>query len=214
MSGVRFGRRQALAMGALGAAGAAIAVSQRTAPSSIDAAAGAPTAVVRDAADLPVLATGGAPSVAGGSGWLNADGDLTDQQRDADLGGRVVLYDFWTFGCINCRNTLGHTTAWHDRYAPDGLVLLSIHTPEFEYERDPDAVAEFVADEGIRYPVVLDPDKVIWRRWTNRYWPAFYLYDADGALRRRHFGEGRYDEMEDAVRALLGVDPSSPRVDV
>lgn len=212
MSRVRVGRREALALGALGAAGAAIVVSRRATPASIDAAAGAPTAVVRRADDLPVLATGGAPSVAGASGWLNADVGLTDEQRDADLARRVVLYDFWTFGCINCRNTLGHTTAWHDRYAPDGLVLLSIHTPEFEYERDPDAVAEFVADAGIRSPVALDPDKVIWRRWANRYWPAFSLYDADGALRRRHVGEGRYDDMEDAVRALLGVDPASPRV--
>ena len=123
----------------------------------------------------------------------------------------VVLYDFWTFGCVNCRNTLGHTRAWHERYAPDGLILLSIHTPEFEYERDREAVAQFVADSDIGYPVVLDPDKVIWRRWSNRYWPAFYLYDADGQLRQRHFGEGRYDEMEDAIRALLDVDRTSPR---
>jgi thiol-disulfide isomerase/thioredoxin len=164
---------------------------------------------VQRAEDLPRLATGGAPSVAGGSGWLNTAG-LTD----ADLRARVVLYEFWTFGCINCRNVLGHTTAWHDRYEPDGLVLLSIHTPEFDYEREPDAVASFVAEHAIGYPVLLDPDKVIWRRWANHYWPAFYLYDASGALRRRHFGEGRYTEMEDAIRALLDVPADSARATV
>jgi thiol-disulfide isomerase/thioredoxin len=202
-------RRGALALGAFGAAGGAIALSRRTSPATIDAAAGIDATPVLEATDLPVIETGGAPSVAGGSGWINTDG-----YTDEVLAGSVVLYDFWTFGCYNCRNTLSHTTAWHDRYAPDGLVLLSIHTPEFEYEKNPDAVTEFVVDHDIEYPVVLDPDKVIWRRWANHYWPAFYLYDADGALRRRHFGEGRYTEMEDAIRALLGVDPTSPRIQV
>ncbi|MBI5087618.1 MAG: redoxin domain-containing protein [Actinobacteria bacterium] len=133
---------------------------------------------------------------------------------DSQLASRVVLYEFWTFGCINCRNVLPHTKAWHDRYAPDGLVLLAIHTPEFDRERDPDAVAAFLAERSIEYPVLLDPDKVVWRRWSNRYWPAFYLYDADGDLRRRHVGEGRYDEMETAIRVLLRVAPGSPRASV
>ena len=184
----------------------AIALSRRIGPATVESAAGQPSVAVVTADDLPRLTTGGAPSVAGGSGWINTMG-LTDDE----LAARVVLYDFWTFGCVNCRNTLGHTTAWHERYQPDGLVLLSVHTPEFEYERDPRAVETFVRERSIRYPVVLDPDKVIWRRWSNRFWPAFYLYDADGQLRRRHFGEGRYTEMEDAVRALLDVDPASPR---
>jgi thiol-disulfide isomerase/thioredoxin len=204
--GPRFGRRQALALGALGAAGAAVALSRRTSSDTVESATGAPDAAVLDASDLPHLARGGAPSIAGGSGWVNTTG-LTD----ADLAGKVVLYEFWTFGCINCRHVLPHTTAWHERYATDGLVLLSIHTPEFDDEREPDAVARFVADEHIGYPVVLDPDKVIWRRWGNHAWPAFYLYDGEGSLRRQFFGEGAYDDMEDAIRALLGVAPDSPR---
>jgi hypothetical protein len=103
--------------------------------------------------------------------------------------------------------------SWHERYAADGLLVLSIHTPEFEWEADPDAVAEFVAEEGITYPVALDPDKRTWRRFENHWWPAFYLHDDQGQRRYRHVGEGRYVETEDAIRALLGVDADAPRAE-
>ena len=125
-----------------------------------------------------------------------------------------MLYDFWTYSCINCVHTLPHVKAWYARYAADGLVVLSIHTPEFEFEADPANVAKFVADNDIEYPVALDPHRDTWRAWDNHYWPAFYLYDRAGARRYVHFGEGRYDETEDELRSLLGVDPSSPRARV
>lgn len=157
-----------------------------------------------DTVELPVLAAS-APTVEA-SGWLN-----TPPLTSADLRDKVVLYDFWTFGCINCRNTLPWVKAWDERYRADGLVLLSVHTPEFAHEADPAAVARFVADEGIRYPVALDPDRRTWRAFENRYWPAFYLHDRDGRRRYVHFGEGRYAATEDAIRSLLGVDPASPR---
>lgn len=157
--------------------------------------------------DLPVLAD--AAPVVDASGWLN-----TEPLSPDDLAGRVVLYEFWTFGCINCRNVLPHVRAWHERYAEDGLVVLSVHTPEFDHEKDPDAVAEFVAEESIRYPVALDPDKVTWRAFENHYWPAFYLHDDEGRRRLVHFGEGAYDETEDAIRALLGIDADAPRAEV
>jgi len=156
--------------------------------------------------DLPVL-TESAPPVEA-TGWLNSE-----PLAPADLQGKVVLYDFWTFGCYNCENTLPWLKAWHARYATDGLVLLSVHTPEFDYEADPDNVAAYVADEGIEYPVALDPEKTTWRAFENRAWPAFYLHDQQGRRRYRHIGEGRYAETEGAIRALLNVEPDAPFAD-
>ncbi len=97
---------------------------------------------------------------------------------------------------------------------PYGLVLLSVHTPEFAAEADPENVAEYVEREGIEYPVALDPSRSIWRAWDNHSWPAFYLYDSTGRLRLVHLGEGRYEATEDAIRLLLGVDAAVPRADV
>ena len=129
---------------------------------------------------------------------------------DDDLAGESCSTTL-TFGCINCQHTLPHLKAWQQRYAADGLVILSIHSPEFAYEADPANVAEFIASEGIEYPVALDPDRAVWRAWDNRYWPAFYLYDELGRLRVQHFGEGAYDSTDDALRVLLGVVPDRPR---
>ena len=187
----------------------ALLASRRTTPEEVAGAAGQRTAPISVAADLPVLSAGPAPSIEANSGWLN-----TVALTDADLAGKVVLYDFWTFGCINCRHTLPHLKAWYDRYAADGLVILSIHTPEFDYEADTGNVTDFVADEGIGFPVALDPNWDVWNAWDNHYWPAFYLYDAAGQLRVEHFGEGAYDSTEDAIRVLLGVDSASPRAHV
>lgn len=172
-----------------------------------DAAERRPAAGVVATDDLPVLA-GAAPELQA-SGWLN-----TEPLAPADLSGRVVLYEFWTFGCVNCRNVLPHVKAWHERYAGDGLVVLSVHTPEFDFEKDAAAVADFVAEQSIRYPVALDPDKRIWRAFENHYWPAFYLHDAAGRRRLVHIGEGGYDTTEDAIRALLGVAADAPRAEV
>ncbi len=160
--------------------------------------------VVGSASALPIEAAS-APAVEA-AGWLN-----TEPLTAADLAGRVVLYDFWTFGCINCRHTQPFVEALQRRYASDGLIIVSIHSPEFTYEKDPAAVADYVRDNGITYPVALDPDMRTWRNFHNRYWPAFYLHDQQGRRRLTHFGEGRYRETEDAVRVLLGVDPTTPR---
>lgn len=177
-------------LAALAVAGVAIGLARRSpASSSTPSVSSAP----------PIEATG----------WLN-----TPPLTSADLAGKVVLYDFWTYSCINCVHTLPHVKAWYARYAGDGLVVLSIHTPEFEYEADPNNVAKFVAANDIEYPVALDPHRDTWKAWDNKYWPAFYLYDRAGHRSYVHFGEGRYDETEDELRALLGVDPSSPRARV
>lgn len=182
----------------------AVVLARRTDPQEVGSSS---TPSVTVASDLPVQAAAAPP--VDPEGWLNGSGAAPE-----DLEGKVVLYEFWTFGCSNCRAVLPHVKAWHERYGPEGLVVLSIHTPEFDDEADPEAVAEFVEAEGIRYPVALDPDKAIWRSFENRFWPAFYLHDEDGRRRLTHFGEGRYDETEDAIRALLGVGPEVPRAEV
>jgi thiol-disulfide isomerase/thioredoxin len=177
----------------------AVAVSRRTTPESISS-----VAATSDVTLLPVL-TDVAPTVTA-TMWLN-----TAPLDAQDLKGKVVMYDFWTFGCINCTNTLPHVKAWDERYRADGLVIVSIHTPEFSYEADPSNVQRFLVENEIRYPVALDPDSVTWRAFANRYWPAFYVHDRDGRRRYQHFGEGAYEQTENVVRALLGVDPDSPR---
>lgn len=188
---------------------AAVWVGRGVQPDEVTRVAGVPNVSVFVDADLPILDSGPMPSVESAQGWLNSL-PLTD----ADLRSKVVLVDFWTYGCINCQHTLSHVKAWHARYAPYGLVVLSVHTPEFTFEADPDNVAEFVSREAIEYPVALDPARTVWRAWDNHAWPAFYLYDTAGRLRLVHLGEGRYETTEDAIRVLLGVDPTVPRADV
>jgi thiol-disulfide isomerase/thioredoxin len=186
----------------------AVVVARRTGGEQIAAAvgAGAPAA----GTPLPVLPGGPAPDVtAGATGWLNSD-----PLPPAALAGKVVLYDFWTFGCINCQHTLPAVKAWHARYAADGLVVLSIHTPEFAHEADPANVTAALTEQAVTYPVALDADRAVWRAFANHYWPAFFLYDRDGRPRYTHVGEGAYATTEDAIRALLGVDPASPRATV
>ncbi len=138
------------------------------------------------------------PSIDGAVQWLNSP-PLTREQ----LKGKVVLIDFWTYSCINCIRTVPHVRAWAERYRDQGLVVIGVHTPEFAFEREPANVRKAVADFGIRYPVAIDNDWAIWRAFDNRYWPAHYLADAQGRIRYHHFGEGRTDETEAAIRALL-----------
>jgi thiol-disulfide isomerase/thioredoxin len=201
-------RRIAVVVALLGVM-AAVAISRHTTAQTVSLAASATPRAIGEAADLEVLSPGPPQSIEQASGWLNSP-PLTD----ASLRGDVVLYDFWTYACVNCQHTLPHMKAWQERYSPDGLRIVSIHTPEFDFEAVPDNVSDYLTSNGISYPVALDPDRSIWRSWENHYWPAFYLYDQQGRLRVRHFGEGGYDSMEDAIRVLLGVDPNSGRAAV
>lgn len=188
---------------------AAVLVSRHTTARTVIVASSAEPRAIVSGSDLAVLSSGQPPSIEQATGWLN-----TSPVTDASLRGRVVLFDFWTFACVNCQHTLSHMKAWQQRYSPDGLMIVSIHTPEFDFEAVPDNVSDYLTSNGITYPVALDPDRKIWRSWDNHYWPAFYLYDQQGRLRMRHFGEGAYDSMEDAIRVLLGVDQNSSRADV
>jgi cytochrome c biogenesis protein CcdA/thiol-disulfide isomerase/thioredoxin len=150
----------------------------------------------RTGGTLPV--EGALPPLDGAVQWFNSP-PLTREQ----LKGKVVLVDFWTYSCINCIRSVPYTNAWYDRYKDQGLVVIGVHSPEFAFERDPANVRKAVSDFGIRYPVSLDSNLAIWRAFDNRYWPAHYLADAQGRIRYHHFGEGRTDETEAAIRALL-----------
>ena len=147
-------------------------------------------------ADLPD--EGPLPSIAGATGWLNGP-----PLSDADLKGKVVLIDFWTYSCINCIRAIPHIRALQERYGDDGLVIVGVHSPEFAFERDPKNVARAIREQEVNYPVAIDNKLAIWRAFNNRYWPATYIADAKGRLRYHHFGEGGVRETEAAVRRLL-----------
>lgn len=117
--------------------------------------------------------------------------------------GAVVLVDFWESTCVNCLRTLPYLKAWHERYARRGLVIVGVHTPEFELTADPAAVQAAVQAEGIPYPVLLDRDAATWQVFANRYWPSKYLIDQRGYLRYEHFGEGAYGQTEEWIQRLL-----------
>jgi thiol-disulfide isomerase/thioredoxin len=117
--------------------------------------------------------------------------------------GSVVLVDFWESTCVNCLRTLPYLKAWHERYAGHGLIIVGVHTPEFEFSADPELLAAAVRDEGLPYPILLDQDRSTWQRFANKYWPAKYLIDARGYLRYERFGEGAYGETEEWIQRLL-----------
>lgn len=117
--------------------------------------------------------------------------------------GAVVLVDFWESTCVNCLRTLPYLKAWHERYSRRGLVIVGVHTPEFEFSGDPAVVAAAVRSESIPYPVLLDHGAATWREFANRYWPSKYLIDQRGYLRYEHFGEGAYGQTEEWIQRLL-----------
>jgi thiol-disulfide isomerase/thioredoxin len=146
--------------------------------------------------NLPV--EGHLPGFDGATGWLNSPPLTTD-----DLRGKVVLVDFWTYTCINWLRTLGYVRAWAEKYADHGLVVVGVHTPEFPFERDVDNVRAAAKDMRVEYPIALDSEYGVWEAFSNRYWPAVYIADADGRIRHHHFGEGGYEECERVVQQLL-----------
>lgn len=140
-----------------------------------------------------------APDVGGATGWLNSQPLLLRALR-----GKVVLVEFWTRECINCLHVIPHTRELYERYRQDGLVVIGVHTPEYEEERDPAGVAAAARGLDIGWPVAIDNDHRIWNAYSNRYWPALYLIDRNGRIVYRHVGEGGYAATEEQVRRLLG----------
>ena len=138
-----------------------------------------------------------APELAPGD-WIN-----TEPLKLRDLRGRVVLIEFWTFGCYNCRNTLPFVKGWDERYRAKGFTVIGVHSPEFDEERKIEHLRRQVASLGIMYPVVTDNDYRTWKAYNVEAWPTSFLLDKQGRIRWRHVGEGGYDEAERLIQKLL-----------
>jgi hypothetical protein len=141
------------------------------------------------------------PSLDGATAWLNSE-----PLDPADLRGRVVLVNFWTWTCINWLRQEPYVRAWSQAYQDDGLVVIGVHTPEFSFEHDIDGVRRANGERAINYPVAVDNDYGIWSAFANHYWPALYFVDRDGIVRDQHFGEGRYEQSELVIQRLLGIE--------
>lgn len=154
-----------------------------------------------DTSQVQLKNLGPAPEFTGISNWLNSK-PLTM----AALKGKVVLVDFWTYSCINCIRTLPHITKLHADYAQQGLVIVGVHTPEFAFEKSTENVQTALKRHNIQYPIAQDNDFGTWNAFRNRYWPAKYLIDQSGNIVYTHFGEGNYEETEQVIRQLLGLE--------
>lgn len=139
-----------------------------------------------------------APELVLGGEWINSQ-PLTLKQ----LRGNVVIIDFWTYSCINCQRTVPYLKQWYEKYHDQGLEIIGVHSPEFEFEKEVKNVSQAIRTFGIRYPVMQDNNFATWRAYSNRYWPAKYIVDKDGRVRYTHFGEGEYDKSEQVIQELL-----------
>jgi len=140
-----------------------------------------------------------APELTGITGYINANDTLSI----SSLKGKVVLVDFWTYSCINCIRTLPHLVEWDKKYKNNGLVIIGVHTPEFDFEKNIDNVKSAVKEYDIEYPVVLDNNYATWNAYSNSFWPRKYLIDSKGYIHYNHIGEGSYEETEIKIRELL-----------
>jgi thiol-disulfide isomerase/thioredoxin len=138
------------------------------------------------------------PPLTGANDWLNSQA-LTP----AELKGKIVLVNFWTYTCINWLRTLPYVRAWDHKYRKHGLVVIGVHTPEFPFEHDIENVRQAAADMGVTYPVAIDNDYAVWSAFANHYWPASYFVDATGHIVHHWFGEGGYEESETVIQKLL-----------
>ena len=138
------------------------------------------------------------PEISGIDAWINSK-PLTLK----NLKGKVVLVDFWTYTCINCIRTIPYIKDWHKKYSKLGLVIIGLHTPEFEFEKKLENVKQAVKKFSLKYPIALDNDYQTWKSFSNHYWPAKYLFNKDGKLVYTHFGEGNYAETELRIRESL-----------
>ncbi|HEV7306574.1 cytochrome c biogenesis protein DipZ [Ensifer sp.] len=174
----------------------------RARPAPVNVASNRMTLAAKDApqaayrSDLPI--EGMFPSLDGAVQWLNSK-PLTP----AELRGKVVLVDFWTYSCINCIRTIPYVRAWAEKYRDQGLVVIGVHAPEFAFEKQIGNVEQAVRDFQITYPVAIDNNFAIWRAFANNYWPAHYFIDAEGQIRYTHFGEGDYEGSERVIQDLL-----------
>ena len=130
--------------------------------------------------------------------WLNSE-----PLKMEDLRGKVVMVEFWTFGCWNCRNIEPYVKEWHKKYAKDGLVVIAVHSPEFSHEKEVDKVKDYVKESNISYAVPIDNEFRNWRQYRNRYWPTLYVIDKKGTIQYTRIGEGAYEQTEEMIQRLL-----------
>lgn len=150
-----------------------------------------------------------APEFTGITSYIN-----TNATELSDLKGKVVLVDFWTYSCINCIRTLPYLVDWNHKYSDKGLVIVGVHSPEFEFEKNIDNVKQAVTRFGIKYPVLLDNDHGTWNAFQNSYWPRKYLVDSEGYIRYDHIGEGGYVETENAIKNLLSERSNQQSIEI
>lgn len=144
------------------------------------------------------------PALVDIDGWINTNASSLE-----DFDGQVRVVEFWTFGCFNCRNRISHTQELYAEFGDEGLEIIGVHAPEFDRERDPDAVAEATVDLGVTWPVALDTNKTNFRAWQEdrRFWPRVYVLDQNGDVRYDHIGEGDYDGLDEIVKYLIENGP-------
>jgi len=181
----------------IAAAGLAVLVGAHTDPSKVSGPVD--TSHLSDDGPAPALQP---------TGWLN-----TPPITPSELHGKVVLYDFWTYSCINCVRTFPYIRSWFDRYESAGLVVIGIHSPEFDFEHIHSNVEDAVKRDHVTWPVAFDDNMTIWNAFGNQYWPADYVADRNGHIRYKHFGEGDYTNTENVLRRLLDVPAASPRAE-
>ena len=145
---------------------------------------------------LPIIDK--AAEIVGILDWINSKPLKIEQ-----LKGKVVLVDFWTYSCINCIRTLPYLKSWYEKYSGNGLIIIGVHTPEFEFEKDLINVKRAVEKYGIKYPVALDSNRETWSAYKNNFWPRKYIIDGQGNIRFDHIGEGGYEETESVIQQLL-----------
>ncbi len=187
-----------LGLGAVGAGGAAALHQTRNFGSTTESTIPVPKIQPRVSPALTTEKTK-LPELQGINSWLNSE-----PLSLASLQGSVVLIQFWTFACINCQRTLPSMVKWHQQYASRGLKIISIHTPEFAFERDINNVKQAVEQRKITYPVAIDNEFQTWKAYKNEYWPHLFLADRQGNLVYDHIGEGAYTETEQIINQLLG----------
>lgn len=130
--------------------------------------------------------------------WINSE-----PLKMEELRGKVVMVKFWTFGCWNCRNIEPYVKEWHKKYAEQGLVVIAVHSPEFDHEKEIDKVKDYVQENNISYAVPIDNEFRNWRQYRNRYWPTLYVIDKKGTIQYTRIGEGAYEQTEQAIQRLL-----------
>jgi thiol-disulfide isomerase/thioredoxin len=150
------------------------------------------------AATSGLAVEGNMPSLKGATTWIDSP-----PLETANLRGKVVLVEFWTYTCINWRRQLPYVRAWADKYKDKGLVVIGVHSPEFAFEKNLDNVLRETKEIRVQYPVAVDSDHAIWRAFNNEYWPALYFVDAQGRIRHHQFGEGDYEQSEKVIKQLL-----------